>query len=158
MPEVGSLLFEEMAMDFDWTQDNNKPQQQQPERKGFEPLPPGEYAVVISDQKTKPNKAGTGEYLELTLVIEDGGFRGRRIWDRHNLRHEKPSVVQIARETVERVKEATGIQARSADDLVGGRMRVTTFNDDYGTKVRSYAPLKAKAAPKPSNPDDDLPF
>jgi hypothetical protein len=100
----------------------------------------------------------TGEYLELTLVIEEGSFRGRRIWDRHNLRHEKPSVVQIARETIERVKEVTGIQARSADDLVGGRMRVTTFNDDYGTKVRSYAPVKAKAALNPTMADDDMPF
>jgi hypothetical protein len=144
-------------MDFDWTQDSAKPQQQ-PERKGFDPLPPGEYQVVISDQKTKPNKAGTGEYLELTLVIEEGSFRGRRIWDRHNLRHEKPSVVQIARETVERVKEATGIQARSADDLVGGRMRVTTFNDEYGTKVKGYGPVKAKAAPTPTMADDDMPF
>jgi hypothetical protein len=148
-------------MDFDWTQDNSKPQQQQqPERKGFEPLPPGEYAVVISDQKTKANKAGTGEYLELTLVIEDGANRGRRIWDRHNLRHPKPNVVQIARETVERIKQATGILARGADDLVGGRMRVTTFNDEYGTKVKAYMPLMAKpaTAPKPTNPDDDLPF
>jgi hypothetical protein len=150
-----------MAMDFDWTQDNSKPQQQQqPERKGFEPLPPGEYAVVISDQKTKANKAGTGEYLELTLVIEDGANRGRRIWERLNLKNPSQRAVEIARDTVEKIKEVTGIAARSADDLVGGRCRVTTSNDEYGTKVKSYLPLKAKpaTAPKPSSPDDDLPF
>ena len=145
-------------MDFDWTQDTTTPNQapaQQPVKQGFEPLPPGEYAVVISEQRTKPNKAGTGEYLELTLVIEEGSSRGRRIWERLNLRNPSQKAVQIARETVERIKEATGIAARSAEDLVGGRCRVTTMNDDFGTKVKNYLPAKTKPAPVPV---DDMPF
>lgn len=147
-------------MDFDWTQNNgttpNQTPAQQPAKQGFEPLPPGEYAVVISEQKTKPNKAGTGEYLELTLVIEEGSSRGRRIWERLNLRNPSQKAVQIAREAVERIREVTGIAARSADDLVGGRMRVVTFNDDFGTKVKNYLPAKTK--PAPTTPDDEMPF
>lgn len=145
-------------MDFDWTQDTTTPNQtpaQQPAKQGFEPLPPGEYAVVISEQRTKPNKAGTGEYLELTLVIEEGSSRGRRIWERLNLRNPSQKAVQIARETVERIKEVTGIAARSAEDLVGGRCRVTTMNDDFGTKVKNYLPAKTKPAPVMP---DDMPF
>lgn len=146
-------------MDFDWTEQagSTPAPQQQPAKQGFEPLPPGEYAVVISEQRTKPNKAGTGEYLELTLVIEEGSSRGRRIWERLNLRNPSQKAVQIARETVERIKEVTGMTAaRNADELVGGRCRVVTMNDDYGTKVKNYLPPKAK--PAPVTTDDDMPF
>lgn len=146
-------------MDFDWTRDlpTPAPNEAAPPKKKFDPLPEGEYAVIISDQKTKPNRAGTGEYLELTLVIEDGSFRGRRIWDRHNLRNPNQKTVQIARETVERIKDVTGIDARNAAALVGGRMRVTTINDDFGAKVKSYLPPTTPNHQQPVG-DDGLPF
>ena len=45
----------------------------------FEPIPGGKYLAVITDSEQKPNKAGTGSYLNLTFQIIDGQFQ----WIKH---------------------------------------------------------------------------
>jgi hypothetical protein len=62
----------------------------------FEPLPADKYAAAIVESDMKPNKAGTGRYLQLVFEILEGIYQGRRLWARLNLEHPNPMAVQIA--------------------------------------------------------------
>ena len=42
---------------------------------GFEAIPAGKYQAVIVDSDMKPNKAGTGEYLQLEFEVIEGEFK-----------------------------------------------------------------------------------
>ena len=65
--------------------------------KNLDVITPGKYLAVITESEMKPNRAGTGEYLQLTFQIIEGPFRGRVLWTRLNLRHPNATAVQIAR-------------------------------------------------------------
>ena len=58
---------------------------------GFEPLPAGTYTVKIDglEKRTSQNK---NEYYSVTLIVADGDFSGRRIWDRLMLMNKKASI------------------------------------------------------------------
>lgn len=51
----------------------------------FEPIPAGKYLAVITDSEMKPNKAGTGRYLQLAFQIIDGPYKKRFLWTRLSL-------------------------------------------------------------------------
>lgn len=68
-----------------------KPQQD------FTPIPPGKYAAMIVESDLKPNKAGTGHFLELVWEIIDGEYEGRKVWSRLNLDNPTEKAVEIAR-------------------------------------------------------------
>ena len=36
---------------------------------GFDPIPAGKYLSVITESEMKPNKAGTGHYLQLAFQV-----------------------------------------------------------------------------------------
>ena len=38
----------------------------------FEAIPAGKYLAVITDSEVKPNKSGTGTYLQLTFQVVEG--------------------------------------------------------------------------------------
>ncbi|MEL6740300.1 MAG: DUF669 domain-containing protein, partial [Planctomycetota bacterium] len=63
----------------------------------FEPIAPGSYTAVITESETKPTKAGTGSYLQLTFQIVDGEHKGRLLWARLNLDNRSETAVKIAR-------------------------------------------------------------
>lgn len=55
----------------------------------YEPLPPGEYTVEVIDTDVRQTKAGTGEYISLTMRVVDGEFENRRIYS--NINHINPN-------------------------------------------------------------------
>lgn len=67
-----------------------------PDNDDFSPLPPGEYKVVWTNSPWKPNKAGNGEYIEVTMEVIDGPFTGRKLWDRLNLKNTNQDAVRIS--------------------------------------------------------------
>ena len=77
----------------------------------FEPVPAGKYPAVITDSEMKANKAGTGQYLQLTFEILDGPCKGRRLWSRLNLDNPNAMAVQIARAELSAVCRAVGVLA-----------------------------------------------
>ena len=46
----------------------------------FEPIPAGKYPAVIAESEMKPNKAGTGHFLQLTFQVIDGPYKNRFLW------------------------------------------------------------------------------
>ena len=83
----------------------------------LEPIPAGKYEVIIVESGQKPNKSGTGEYLELVFQIIGSGpdmppseeYNGRKVWARLNLYHPNATTVKIAREELSAICHATGV-------------------------------------------------
>ena len=77
----------------------------------FDPIPAGKYLAVITDSEMKPNKAGTGSYLQLTFQIIEGEYKNRLLWARLNLDNPNATAVQIARAELSAICRAVGVLA-----------------------------------------------
>jgi hypothetical protein len=75
----------------------------------FDPIPAGKYLAVITESEMKPNKAGTGVYLQLTFQIIDGQYKNRLLWSRLNLDNPNPTTVQIAKSELSAICRAVGV-------------------------------------------------
>lgn len=73
-----------------------------------DPLPTGDYMVIITDSTVKPTKDSSGRYLELTLQVIDGEHKGRLVWDRIGLWYASEKAVEVARRTLKSITEAIG--------------------------------------------------
>jgi hypothetical protein len=74
-----------------------------------EVLPDGDYPVIIEASEWKATKAGTGQFLELTLQVIEGPQKGRKVWDRLNLSNPNTQAVEIAQRTLSAICHATGV-------------------------------------------------
>lgn len=74
-----------------------------------EPIPAGKYLAMITASEEKPNKAGTGSFLELTFQVLDGPFKNRMLWHRLNLNNPQPLAVQIAKAELSALCRAVGV-------------------------------------------------
>ncbi|GAB6184579.1 DUF669 domain-containing protein [Thermopirellula anaerolimosa] len=75
----------------------------------FDPIPAGKYLAMITASEMKPNKAGTGSYLELVFTILEGEYKGRQLWARLNLDNPNELAVKIARAELSAICRATGV-------------------------------------------------
>jgi hypothetical protein len=150
-------------------------------------LPAGWYQVVIDKTTNKTNKAMTGSYLELELVIVDGEYKGRRIWDRLNLDNPNQTAVDIAKASLSAICHAINVLTpQGPEDLkdkpLDVKLAIQPAKGQYSESnvVKGYAPpgtesnrqdlvgtaaqaMRAAVAPKKpaaplDQPDDDLPF
>ena len=78
-------------------------------QESFDPIPAGEYHVIIEDTEMKTTAAGTGEYLQITLSVLDGQYAGRKLWDRLNLSNPNKTAEEIAQRTLSAICHATGV-------------------------------------------------
>lgn len=77
----------------------------------FEAIPAGKYLAVIAESEMKPNKAGTGHYLQLAFQIIEGPYKNRFLWARLNLDNPNATAVQIARAELSAICRAVGVLA-----------------------------------------------
>lgn len=84
------------ALDHEPTQLNN-------------PIPADWYEAVIVSREEKTTKAGTGSYLELTIEIVSGAFKGRKVWDRLNLKNPNSTAVEIAQRSLSSICRSVGV-------------------------------------------------
>ncbi len=75
----------------------------------FSFVPPGKYPVVIEQSEMKPTKAGNGHYVELVLVILEGEFQGRKVWDRIQIDNPSEQCREIGRARLAALGLALGI-------------------------------------------------
>ena len=118
---------------------------------GFEAIPAGKYQAVIVDSDMKPNKAGTGEYLQLEFEIIEGEFKGRKVWTRLNLNNPNPDAVRMARADLSAICHAVNvIQPGDSADLHNLPLTITvkcrkTPDGDIVNEIKGFA-AKASAA------------
>jgi hypothetical protein len=75
----------------------------------FDPIPAGDYLCIITASETKPTKSGNGSFLELEFAVIDGPHKGRKLWDRLNLRNPNETAVKIAKATLSAICRAVGV-------------------------------------------------
>lgn len=124
--------------------------------RNFDPLPQGRYFVIITDSQMKATKAGTGEYLELTLLVLDGQHAGRKLWERLNVKNTSKVAEEIARGQLNAIKEACGLHGKLQDT---DQLHNTPFEvqleidrrDPTRNKVVGYGQI-AKTEPEKKTP------
>jgi hypothetical protein len=75
----------------------------------FEPLPLGDYTVVISASEMKDTKKGEGKYLQLVYDVVDGEYKNRKIFDRLNLVNKNATAQEIAQRALSSICRAVGV-------------------------------------------------
>lgn len=84
----------------------------------FDPIPAGNYQCVITESEEKENSKGTGTYVQFTLEVIDGEFKGRKVWERLNLNNPSEEAVKISRAVLSAMCRAAGKMAvRDSTDL-----------------------------------------
>ena len=133
----------------------------------MEALPAGDYVVNITGAVMKPTKAGTGQYLELTLKVNGGQYSGRQVYDRLNLVNPNETAVQIAQSTLSAICHAINhMQLGTEQELLGKTLGVKLNRvprqdkpDEYSNEIKGYmAPEKVQAAPAQQATTQSMPF
>lgn len=119
----------------------------------FDPVPAGEYTAVITESETKPTKAGTGSYLQLTFQILEGEHKGRLLWARLNLDNPSETAVKIARAELSSICRAVNVlQPRDSVELhniplvIGVGLKRRSDTDELSNVIKGYKP-RSGAAP-----------
>lgn len=129
---------------------------------GFAPIPTGKYLAVISEDEMKPTRNNNGQYLELTIEIIEGDYKGRKIWARLNLENPNMRAIEIARKELSAICRAVNVlQLTDTTQLlnipfvlkVGLKKNKETDEmenviNGYEAKA-DYTPASAPAAPAP---------
>lgn len=129
----------------------------------FDPIPAGKYAAVITESEYKPNKAGTGNYLQLTFQILDGDYKGRFVWARLNLDNPNATAVKIARGELSAICRAVGVlQPKDSTELhdlplvISVKCKKRRDTDEVQNDIRGYAKKEALEG-KPLQAVNDAP-
>lgn len=80
------------------------------EARSYEPLPNGDYDMIITKSDVKPTKAGTGHYLELEMQVLGGEHSGRRHWERLNVDNPNKQAEDIAKAALAGLCFAVGVE------------------------------------------------
>ena len=133
-------------MNFDATQVNPESQ--------FAPVPNGDYPVVITESEVKPTKDGAGQYLQLTLEVIDGHYKGRKIWDRLNLWNKNSTAVEIAQRALSQICHAIGVLQVQDTVMLHNKPLVATLavraaggGYDESNDVKGYKAYSSGPAP-----------
>ncbi len=116
----------------------------------FDAIPAGKYAAVITDSEVKPNKAGTGSYLQFVFQVIDGEYKNRILWARLNLNNPNATAVKIARAELSAICRAVGVlQPKDSCELHNLPLVITVKckkRDEGGeivNEIKGYAPKEA---------------
>ena len=91
----------------------------------FEPLPEGNYKVMISSAKEKPTRDGTGSLLELVYKVAEGKHKNREVFDHATLRNRSEKAVEIGMRKLSALCHATGVlRLQRPAQLVGKTITV----------------------------------
>jgi hypothetical protein len=75
----------------------------------FGVLPEGKYLCMAVASEIKPTKSGTGEYLEITFEVLDGQGKGRKVWERLNIRNANKKAEEISQRQLSALCRAVGV-------------------------------------------------
>ena len=135
------------------TEDNN-------ETTGFSVIPEGSYQAHIIKSEWKTTKAGDGEYINIHLVILDGEFAGRMLFENLNMVNPNKIAEDIARKTLNSICTACKLQAVEDTDELHGipmevKVKVKPAQSDWpaGNSIASYLPADGEKDELPWDKD-----
>jgi hypothetical protein len=118
-------------------------------------LPKGNYHVSVTNAELKNSQAGN-PMLKLEYTVQDGTYKGRKLWKSFMLEHDNKKVVDIARSQIKAMCLAAGKEPRftAPNDLLGYELEVTTkVNDKEQAEITYFKPL-----PKTAKSTSGVPF
>jgi len=135
------------------------------EPSAFEVIPAGEYVVKIEESERKDCKTAGNAMLVLKLVIVDGPYKNRVLFDRLNLWNANETAKKIAWETMAAICHAVGILKPPTVEALHGlpmvaKVIVEDRKDKPGEQSNRIKGYKARApvAPPPAQaPTTDAP-
>ena len=120
-------------------------------------IPAGKYRAVILKSEWKSTKKG-GRYLEFVIEILDPKYKGRRVWERLNLKNESQVAVDIANATLSSICRATGVMRANDSSQLHGipfivGLKVKEYNGNTRNEPSGYESVEsASAAPQANSP------
>lgn len=125
----------------------------------YELLPKGDYLCMAIASELKPNSKRTGDYLQITFEVLDGPCKGRKIWDRLNIRNANKTAEKIAMEQLNALCMATGVLHLNDSDQLHNlpvvlKVDIEAGRDGYDdqNRVKGYAAAGGATAPRASAP------
>jgi len=80
-----------------------------PEQQDFSAVPKDVYPLIVVESEMKPTKNGSGEFLNCTIEVLDGQYKGRKMWARMNLKNVNQQAVDIAQRELAALCRAVGV-------------------------------------------------
>lgn len=135
-------------------------------------LPAGKYLCMAIASELKPTKQGSGEYLQITFEVLDGNYKGRKVFERLNIRNSNKTAEDIAQRALSALCHAVGvIDLEDSEQLhnkpVTLEIAIEPAKGDYSAsnKVKGYtsaggqasAPAMRQAAPAAAAPASNTP-
>lgn len=121
----------------------------------FDPVPEGEYTVIVTESEVRETKNGAGKYLNLSLEIQGGEFHGRKLWDRLNLWNSNAQAVTIAQRQLAQACHAIGqMHVQDSSELHYKPMTaIVRIRKEEGrspqNEIRGYKPAATGIASQP---------
>lgn len=114
-------------------------------RKGFNPIPEGEYTVLVEQLIPHDTRSG-GKGLKARYQVVDGQYRGRLIFDFINVVNDNPQTEAIGHKTLRNLAYSCGLPD-VPDDTVEyinnvARMVVGVKRDDYKSNMEGVDVFK----------------
>jgi hypothetical protein len=90
-----------------------------------EAIKPGYYDVIVDEAKVKATKDSQGEFIEMTLKVTDGEFKGRKIYHRFNIKNKSEKAQSIGRSELKTFLMCAGhgVVLENITELVGLKTR-----------------------------------
>ena len=116
----------------------------------FDPIPAGKYLAMITASEMKPNKAGTGQFLELAFTIIEGEYKNRQLWARLNLENPNELAMKIAQGELSAICRAVGVmtpndsvELHNLPLVIRVRCKKRKDNDEITNEIKGYAQTDA---------------
>jgi hypothetical protein len=123
----------------------------------YEILPKGKYLCVAIASEMKATKNNTGEYLQITFEIVEGDNKGRKIFERLNIRNANKTAEDIAQRTLSALCRAVGVMQLSDSEQLHDipvtlEIAVEEGKGEYGpqNRIKGYSPAGMQAPVTPS--------
>ena len=84
-------------------------------------IPVGEYNLQMASSQIKPTQAGDGHFVEATLEVLDGQYKGRKFWMTYNVWNKNETTVRIAQQELSAIGHAVGVYALSDTEQLHGK-------------------------------------
>ena len=115
-------------------------------------LPKGDYLCMAIASELKPNSKRTGDYLQITFEVLDGPAKGRKIWDRLNIRNANKTAEKIALEALNNLCVATGVMHLQDSDQLHNipvvlKIDIEAGRDGYDDQNRVKGYVQAGGSP-----------
>jgi hypothetical protein len=105
-------------------------------------VPPGKYVVQIERAEMKPNRAATGHFVELVLVILEGEHQKRKMWDRINVSNPSEKCTQMGRAVMSAIGRSLGVShLQDVSQLLNGILVAHVKVKGEQNEVRTYSSL-----------------